>query len=210
MKRTMLWLLAATVLVVGLIYADDQGQGKGKGLGIGKPPTTIAKDAEIALKLSGPGAVNDSTIKAGQKVSVDLYFSNDKPRKAFTAGLQISSPDIKTIIHPSDSGKGVNETGDIKGYNGWQDNSVWDLKGILVNKGDWDGTLPDYCGLGGVAVKQRFNPQPSTKQISLDLIVPEPGTLIIDSIFFPPGGYWKYADGEKPIWNGPYKYKVVK
>jgi hypothetical protein len=209
MKRTLLWLLAALVMVVGLAYAADPVKPKAP-KGMGKPPMTVAKGAEIAIKLSGPGAVNDSTIKVGQKVSVDLYFSNDKERKAFTAGFKISSPDIKTVVHPADSGKGVNETGDIKGYNGWQDNSVWDLKGILVNKGDWDGNLPDYVGLGGVAVKQRFNAQPSTKQIGLDLIVPEPGTLIVDSVFFPPGGYWKFADGEMPIWKGPYKFMVVK
>ena len=205
MKRTLLWFTAGAVMTMAGMSCADEGTKAA-------PASTQSKGepAAISLKVSGPGAVNDSTIKVGEKVSVDLYFSNDKPRKAFTTGFKLSSPDIKTVEHPTDSGMGVNDNGDIKGHNGWNDNSVWDLKGLLVNKGDWDGTLPDYVGLGGVAVKQRFNPQLSTKQISFDLVVPEAGTLIVDSVFFPPGGFWKFSDNEKPAWKGPYKFKVVK
>ncbi|MEW6050554.1 MAG: hypothetical protein AB1644_05775 [Candidatus Zixiibacteriota bacterium] len=224
-KRVLLGILSSLVVVAiaFMALAGDQPQtppkspAKGAEKSIGATESMgkatlgpIDKGSEISVKISGPGAVDASTIKVGEKVSIDLYFSNSKPRKAFTTGFKLSSPDIKTLEHPADPGMGVNETGDIKGHNGWNDNSVWDLKGLLVNKGDWDGTLPDYVGIGGVAVKQRFQPQASTKQVSFDLVVPEAGTLVVDSVFFPPGGYWKFSDNDRPAWGGPYTFKVVK
>lgn len=175
------------------------------------------KPAEIKVKVSGVGAVDESTIKAGQKFFLDVYLSNDKPHKAMTFGLKLSSPDIKNVIHVADSGKGLTKNGDIKGYNGWQDKSVWDLGGVWISSiSDWDGKLPDFVGVGGATVKQRFQPQDFTKQLSFEMIVPEPGTLIVDSTFFPPGGKWKFSEkgesgqDEVPAWNGPYKFKVVK
>ncbi len=169
----------------------------------------IAAGSEVTVKASGPGAINDSTIKVGEKVDIDIYFSNDKPRKGFSVGFQLSSPDIKQIQHVPDSG--FEKYPDLKGYNGWQDKSVWDLNGIMISaKSDWDGKLPDMIGLGGVTVKQRFQPQEAKKVLSINLIIPEPGTLVVDSAYYPPGGYWKYADNELPNWKGPYKFKVVK
>ncbi|NOY88347.1 MAG: hypothetical protein GXO93_03010, partial [FCB group bacterium] len=58
----------------------------------------------ISVKLSGPGVVNDSTIKVGKKVSFDIYIDNDATFQGFTMGFKLTSPDIKNIIHVPDSG----------------------------------------------------------------------------------------------------------
>ncbi len=165
---------------------------------------------EISAKLSGPGMVNDSTIKAGEPVSLDLYFSNDTIRRGVSVGFKFTSPDIKNIIHVADSGNGVNEAGDVKGVNGWQDKSVFDLTGVIVSANDWDGNLPDTVGLVGIVIKKRWQPHDLEKKISINFIVPDPGTLSVDSTFFPPGGKWMYDNNEKPGWDGPYTFKVVK
>jgi hypothetical protein len=184
-----------------------------------KAPTTavvVGKPAEIKVKISGAGAINDSTIKAGEKVFLDVYLASDKPHRGMTFGLKLSSPDIKNVVHVADSGNGLNKNGDIKGLNGWQDKSVWDLGFWISAKSDWDGTLPDFVGVGGATVKQRLEPQDFTKHLSLEMIVPEPGTLVVDSTFFPPAGKWKFSEkdqsgrDEVPAWKGPYKFKVVK
>ena len=172
----------------------------------------------VSMKISGPGAVGENTIKAGQKVSVDIYVENDTTYTGFTMGFKITSPDIKTVKHAGngDSSLALNEAGDIKGYNGWQDQSVWDLKGIFVVEWNWDGVLPDTLGFGGLCVKQRYTKHELEKKLSFDLVVPEAGTLIIDSSFYPPGGKWLFsapariAPTVSPEWGGPYKYKVVK
>lgn len=167
--------------------------------------------AEVGLQLTGPGAINDSTIKVGEKVTVDIMFLNDTSWAGFTLGFAISSPDIKRIEHPADSGNGLNEHGDVKGYNGFDDRSIWDLAGIFVVPRDWDGELPELMGFGGVCVKQRYEAHDWEKKLSFDLVVPEPGTLVIDSAFFPPGGNWLYsAPAHEPVWHGPYQFKVVK
>lgn len=172
----------------------------------------------LKLKLSGPGAVNDSTIKAGEKVSLDIYCSNDTLRTGFTFGLSIKSPDstIKNIIHVVDTAGGLNDSGDIKGYNGWENKSIWDFAGVMVVEKDWDGILPELIGFGGLAIKKSFNPQELGKVMSIELIVNEIGTLVVDSSFYPPGGKWIFASPpdkappEAPEWDGPYRYKVVK
>jgi hypothetical protein len=171
----------------------------------------------ITVKPSGPGAVNDSTLKAGEPVSLDVYFTNHIKRKGFTIGFKFYSDDIKKVVHIADSGAGLNPLGDIKGHNGWDDKSVWDLFGIKVNHTDWDGILPDTVGIGGLNVKLRYEPhKEAIKHVSFDIIVPETGTLFFDSSYFPPGGIWLYLDDDgkdtksRPDWGGPYKYTVVK
>jgi hypothetical protein len=37
----------------------------------------MAASTDVTLKVSGPGAVDASTIKAGQPVSFDFYFANN-------------------------------------------------------------------------------------------------------------------------------------
>jgi hypothetical protein len=58
-------------------------------------------------------------------------------------------------------------------------------------------------------VKNSYEPHDMMKTISIDLIVPTPGTLHIDSTYFPPGGNWQYGMGGRPGWGGPYTYKVI-
>lgn len=170
----------------------------------------------VRLKLSGDGAVNDSTIKVGQKVSVDIYTSCDVYRTGLTLGFSLKSPDIKKVIHVSDSAGGLNDSGDVKGHNGWHDKSVWDFAGVMVVERDWDGVLPDMLGFGALAIKQGWQPGELVKSISFEIIVPETGTLVIDSAYYPPGGKWLFAspprvaDGGAPDWDGPYTFKVIK
>jgi len=137
---------------------------------------------DVKIKISGPGAVDANTIKAGEKVSVDIYTATDTMRTGFTLGFALKSKDISRIIHVADSGNGLNENGDIKGYEGWNDKSVSDLK----------------------------------KTISFEIIVPEPGTLVLDSAYYPPGGKWLFsspprlAGPSSPSWDGPHTFKVIK
>lgn len=173
--------------------------------------TMPANAASVSLGLSGPGAVNDSTIKVGEKVSIDIILENDSVYAGFTLGFSLSSPDIAEVIHVADTAGGANERGDVKGYGGFEDRSIWDLAGLFVVERDWDGKLPDLLGFGGVCVKQRYNAHEKGKRMSFDLIVPEAGTLVIDSAFFPPGGNWMYSPpAHEPDWDGPYNFKVVK
>lgn len=167
--------------------------------------------ASVSLKISGAGAINDSTIKAGKKVTVELHGSNDTVRSGFTMGFAITSKSIKNIVHVSDSGNGINKAGDVKGYNGWQDKSVWDFGGVFVVETDWDGKLPDLIGFGGLCVKKQYDTHDESKLLSFDIIVSEAGTIVIDSAFFPPGGRWLYSPPpHQPEWGGPYEFKVVK
>ena len=171
----------------------------------------LVSATSIGMKLSGPGAVDETTIKAGEPVTVDIYFENDEQRRGFSVGFEITSPDIKNIKHPSDSGNGLNPNGDIKGHNGWENNSVWDMGGVYIAERDWDGRLPELIGFGGICVNQNYDPQETTRHLSIELIVDEPGMLVIDSSYFPPTGTWMFAPPEhKPAWGGPYKFKVVK
>lgn len=170
-----------------------------------------ATAVEVSMKISGPGAVNETTIKAGQKVSFDVYMVNDTTWKGFTIGFQVNSPTIKKVIRPADSGKGLNARGDIKGFNGFQDNSIWDLKGTFVVDTAWNGSLPDTLGFGGICVKSSYAPHPLQKNLSFELIFPEAGAIVVDSSYWPPGGQWLFALPEHhPVWKGPYKFTVVK
>ena len=172
--------------------------------------------SSVSLQLSGEGAVNDSTIKAGEPVSIDIYFTNDDIRTGITLGFAITSPDTKEVIHVIDSGNGLNERGDVKGYNGWEGAAVWDLFGMFIVESDWDGVLPELLGIGALSNKQSYDPHELEKKLSFELVVPEAGTIVIDSAYFPPGGKWLYsspvdiAPSHVPEWLGPYTYKVVK
>jgi len=175
-----------------------------------------ATATSVKMALSGKGAVNETAIKAGEPVSVDIILENDTVFTGFTMGFKLTSPSLKEIIHVSDSGGGLNEAGDIKGHNGWQDQSVWDLNGVFVRETDWDGRLPDTIGFGGLSVKQKYSAHKPEKKLSFDIMVPGTGVLVIDSAFFPPGGKWLYSAPARlgpslaPEWGGPYKFEVVK
>lgn len=165
----------------------------------------------VTLKLSGDGAINDSTIAVGKKVSVDVYVANEGNFKGMTLGFKITSKNIKKINHPKSSSKGLNKNGDIKGYNGWQDLSIWDLGGVYVTPTDWDGSLPDLLGIAGICKDKVYLPHESEKKVSFELIVDEVGVLVIDSAFFKPSGKWLFAPPfTVPQWNGPYTFKVKK
>lgn len=173
--------------------------------------------ATVSMQLSGAGKVNDSTIKAGEKVTLDIYFDNDKPRMGLSLGFKISSPDksITTVVHPADSGKGLTPSvGDIKGHGIYADKSVFKVLNQPVLS-DWDGKLPDVVGIMTMVMKGNWDKQPVQKGYSIDLIVPTPGTLVVDSAFFAPGGKWIFVTAAEqppdvPAWKGPYKFKVVK
>jgi hypothetical protein len=170
----------------------------------------------VTMKLAGKGAVNETTIKAGEPVSVEIILDNDTVFTGFTMGFKLTSPNLKEIVHVADSNGGLNEAGDIKGYNGWHDQSVWDLNGVFVRETDWDGQLPDTIGFGGLSVKQKYTAHEPERKLSFDIMVPTTGTLVIDSAFFPPGGKWLYSAPARigpslaPKWGGPYKFEVVK
>jgi len=167
----------------------------------------------ISAGVSGKGAVNDSTVIAGEPFSVDIYFANDSTQQAFTLGFRLTSDNIKQVVHVVDSGQGLSTKGDVKGHNGWQDKSIWDLNGLFVVESNWDGNLPDTIGFGGVCIKQVYKPHEKQKCISLDLMVPTEGTLVVDSSFWPPSGIWIFAGDNQgartPKWQGPFKFKVV-
>lgn len=166
--------------------------------------------SSISMKLSGAGAVNDSTIKMGEKVSIDLYFINDAEYRFLSLGFSFTSPDIKTVVHPADSGNGKNPHGDVKAFGNFADLSVWDMGGLHVVESDWDGQMPELLGFGGLCIHQIYPPHESEKKISIDLIFNEPGTIVIDSSFFPPLGEWLFSSPEhQPKWGGPYKFTVV-
>lgn len=171
--------------------------------------------ASVSMKISGPGMVNDSTIKVGEKVSVDIYIANDTIFTGFSLGFSIKSPTIKSITHVSDSGNGLNDNGDIKGHNGWEDKSIWDFGGVFAVERDWDGELPELLGFGGLCVKKDYEPHDLAKVLSFEIIVPDTGMITIDSSFFPPGGRWMFSapppgPAGEPDWAGPYTFKAVK
>lgn len=199
MKKTCITLLIGFVMAAVSVFA--------------------APMTSVIMKLSGPGAVNDSTIKAGQRVSVNIYFGTKQELRALSLGLRLYSTDIKTIQHASDTGQALTEEGDIKGWNGWNDFTKWDFlnKAVLKN---WDGILPDTLGFVTAVAKKKYTPHEEMKIYSIDLVIPEPGTIMIDTAFYPPGGSWKavlapkapgdHKTDERPSWKGPYKWTVVK
>lgn len=173
-----------------------------------------ATASSVSVKLSGPGAVDDTTIKAGEKVSFDIYVANDTVFTFFQLGFRIFSDDITSVIHPADSGNGKNERGDVKAYNGFENASIFDMGGLhvvdMISPTSWDGKLPDTIGFGGMCVHKKYEPHPLQKNISIDLIFEQPGTVTIDSSWFPPLGEWMFAPPEhNPEWGGPYTFKVV-
>ncbi|MFQ5453865.1 MAG: hypothetical protein ACE5D6_06730 [Candidatus Zixiibacteriota bacterium] len=170
-----------------------------------------ASTATVSLKVSGPGAINDSTIKVGEKVSIDVYFVNKSNYKGFSLGFKFTSPDIKNVTHIADSGKGLNNNGDIKGYNGWNDKSIWDFGGVYTVEKNWDGKLPELIGFGGLSIKKGYSPHELAKNLSIEMQFNETGSVIVDSTFFPPSGKWMFAPPTYiPQWEGPYTFKVVK
>ena len=177
--------------------------------------TSALAENAISMKVTGPGVVNDSTLKVGEKVVFEIYTTTDTLRTGFTFGFALKSDDIKSVIHVADSGNGLNANGDIKGYDGWQDMSIWDLAGVFTVERDWDGQLPELIGFGGVSVKKGYHKElVPAKKLSFELIVPEVGTLVVDSSFYPPGGGWFYAAPKyielltSPGWDGPHVFKV--
>ena len=172
--------------------------------------SVLAQKASVSMRLSGPGAVNDSTIKAGEPVDLDIYCGNDKDRTGFSLGFAVKSPNIKTITHVADSGNGLNPTGNVKGHNAWEGKVVFDFD-IGANEIDWDGKLPDLIGTWGLCIKRVLPPMEPTKAFSIRVIVPDTGTLTVDSSYFPPAGSFLYAPPAKvPAWGGPYNFHVVK
>lgn len=180
-----------------------------------------AEAVNVAMKLSGPGVVNDSTIKAGQKVSLDFYFDNASEYNGFSAGFRLFSPDksIKTVTYPADSGNGMNKRGNMKAFNGWETKQIFDF-GFWAPEPDADGNLPEVFGYAGVCMKQRWTPHAMLKTCGMEFIAPTAGTLVVDSSNTSPH-YLKVtrtqlaADTtglpktEIPVWKGPYKITVV-
>ncbi len=177
--------------------------------------TSLLMATSVSMKISGPGAVNDTTIKAGEQVSVDIYVATDTVFNGFSFGFSIESPSIKSITHVPDSSKGLNRNGDVKGYNGWEDTTLWDFQGVFAIESDWEGQLPELIGFGGVSFKKDYRPHDLMKVLSFDIVLPDTGMITVDSSFFPPGGKWMFAGAPttkivEPQWGGPYKFKVIK
>ena len=171
--------------------------------------TASVSATTISMKISGEGAVNDSTIALGKKVSFDIYFENEGNFKGFTLGFKLDSKDIKSTVFPEDKGNGLNELGNIKGFNGFEDKSLWDLGGVYVIDRQWDGELPDVLGFGAVSKTKPYTPHKAEKKLSFELIFNESGTIVVDSSFFPPTGKWMFAPPSvHPEWDGPYYYQV--
>lgn len=194
MNHLRILLLVMAIMALGAIAANGQ---------------TI-----ISLQISGEGAIDQSTIKAGKPVSVDVYWENkDDDRRGFTTGFKISSDDIKTIVHVTDSGNGENAAGDVKAYNHFGGAETWDFIGLQLVTVNWDGALPDVIGFGGLRVRNRYDAHENRKVLSWDMMVPETGEITIDSSYWPPSGIWAIVgpDGNeiRPEWKGPYTFEVV-
>ncbi len=171
-------------------------------------------ETTISVQISGPGAVDAKTIKVGEPVSVDIYWTNeDEDRRGFTTGFKVVSETIKNVVHVADSGNGVNDNGDIKAHNGFGGTEAWDFTGLRAVPVNWDGELPEVIGFGGLRVKNVYGAHELKKVLSFTIVVPEAGEITVDSSFFRPGGIWAVVgpDGVEipPIWEGPYTYKVV-
>ncbi|MBK7143367.1 MAG: hypothetical protein IPH75_14940 [bacterium] len=178
----------------------------------------MAYSADVSMKISGPGAVDATTIKAGQKVTFDVYITNEIERRGLSIGFKFYSPDstIKSISHPADSGKGMDNTkGDVKSWGPYAGSKTFDVLNAAVTD-NWDGTLPDVMGFMAHIMYKKYMPHENMKAYSMDVIVPNAGTLAVDSSFFEPGGNWMMVteatepEPHRPTWNGPYTFKVVK
>ncbi len=183
--------------------------------------STLAQ--EVMLKISGPGAVDSTTIKAGEPVSFDFYYKNDDTWAGFVTGFILTSEDIAAVKHVADPElpNAVSEKGEILGFNGWENKSVWDF-GFWPALYDWDENLPEQFGFAGLVVNERWKPHDWEKKLAVMLQFDEPGTIVLDSAFFPPGGKWQVSkfpsdsdpDGPNPEvgfpgWSGPYTFTVV-
>lgn len=173
-------------------------------------------DTGVKITISGEGVVNDSTIKVGKPVTVEVHFANDTTRSVFTTGFKMTSDDVKTIKHVKDDNSIFLDSVWVGGYNGFQDKTIWDMTGLRVVPIDWDGNMPELIGFGGVAVRQGLPKQDFTKQFSWDFIAEQTGTIVIDSSFYPPRNRWIFATPERaggepvePDWYGPYTITVI-
>lgn len=176
---------------------------------LGLAGSTVA--SSIDLKISGPGVVDDTTIKVGQPVSFELYIANDKKYTYMNIGFKMTSQDIKNVVHLIDSGKGYNPAGDVKCWNGFEDKSIWDFGGMHVVERSWDGVLPDTLGFGAICAYKTYDPHERRKCFSWDMRFDEVGTVVVDSTFFPPAGTWVIGEpAHEPAWGGPYVLRIVK
>lgn len=191
-------------------------------LGVVSALATSPFAVSVSMKISGPGVVNDSTIKAGQKVSLDFYWENKSEYNGFSSGFRLFSPDksITAVSYPADSGKGMNKHGNMKAFNGWETKQVFDF-GFWASEPEVDGQLPELFGYAGVCMKQRWNPHPLQKTSSFEFVVNGAGKLVIDTSNTSPH-YLKVTrtrlaadttnlpSSEIPTWGGPYTLRVVK
>ena len=193
-------------------------------VGIAMLAGVASGETAISVGISGPGMINDSTIKVGQPVSVDVYWTNkDDDRRGFTTGFRMYSETIKSIKHRPDSGKTFTwadsgkvidtAVANVRAHAGWEGTNVWDFTGIREVPINWDGNLPDTIGFGGLVVKNRYGIHDKKRVLSWTIIVPQAGTLVVDSTYFRPGGIWAIVGEDgieiKPAWGGPYKFKAV-
>lgn len=183
--------------------------------------STNLQATTISMKLSGPGVVNDSTVKAGQKVSLDIYSENNEEWGGISFTFKMTSPTIKKVEFPSDS-TAINERGNAHGFNGWQDKSIWDMF-VKFPEYEVNGQLPEVFGVGALVVKNKYKPHPKQKILSYDVRFTEAGSVTIDSTSIPGSGgsLWKVArsprvtpvgkESQEPVkWTGPVRFKVVK
>ena len=186
---------------------------------LGQDEATKSQEASpapsVSHKLAGDGVVNDSTIKAGQPVTVEVYMTNDTIRSGLSVGFRITSDDIEKIVHVGDSGNGMTDLGDLKAYNGFETKQYFDLNGLWINTSAWNGNLPDTIGIAGLNIKAEYPPHNKMKTLSFDIMVPTAGTIVIDSSFCQPGITWKTFKKvnrprpDFPTWDGPYRITVV-
>ncbi|MFQ5608103.1 MAG: hypothetical protein ACE5GA_09160 [Candidatus Zixiibacteriota bacterium] len=180
---------------------------------------TIAGSAAaqgVKMKVGGEGVIGKDSVRAGESFSFDLYMSNDGFYSGFTLGFKLyGEGGIKTVKHawtssPKDSA--FDPSSNIHPFNGFEDKSVWDMGGFMRRVQDWDGKLPDYALIGGVAMNKGWNKCDFTHFVSFEMSANGKGKVCMDSAFVSPGGDWLYAskDGAiTPGWAGPYCVTVV-
>jgi len=175
----------------------------------------VVQAAEIRIEISGEGAIDSTTIKAGKPVSFDIMMENDAMRTGITFGFKLTSDEIKSIKHVADKKGGLTPDGDVKGHNGFEDSSIWDLTKVMVVRHDWDGKMPELIGFGALCRNEEYLEHKMERKLSFQVQFDEAGTIAIDSAFYPPGGRWMYASPpntiptHKPKWDGPFEFKVV-
>ncbi|MBU8934825.1 MAG: T9SS type A sorting domain-containing protein [candidate division Zixibacteria bacterium] len=184
MKRVGLILTLTTVAVLGIATVVSAG---------------------ITIEKSGPGAAPGDSIYSGAEVRFDVRLHNNSGGNidGMTNGFIMYSPDGAAWAPPVttlDSGFVI----------------AFDLdRGI--NEFSVDGMGADTIGIWGVKLHGSGLPNGydgiiATMSTSVD--TSQVGkTLCIDSVFFPPSGYWLWAiDGGTnyhPSWGGPYCYPII-